>query len=83
MKVRALKPITYASKRYSKGDVFEASDFYARPLIILGKIVRETEEAEARETLGLMAAPSRRSRKSDDPDRPRRQYRRRDMQADS
>ena len=83
MKVRALKPITYANKRYLKGDVFEASDFYARPLITLGKIVREKEEADVIETLGLQAAPSRRSRKSEDPDRPRRQYRRRDMQADS
>ena len=82
MKVRALKPITYGGKRYLKGDVFDASPFYVKPLVALGKLVAEPEEAEEQVDEITGTKPARRSRKAD-PDKPRRQYRRRDMQAEA
>lgn len=84
MKVRALKPITYDRKRYLKGDVFDASPFFARPLTLLGKIVKEDDEDQVHEVTGTkQPEPKRRSRRDpDEADPPRRRYRRRDMQAE-
>ena len=83
MKVRALKPITYNRQRYLKGDVFDVSPFFAKPLIVLGKIVPEAEEEHVNEVTAAKPRRSRRPSGEDVEGKPRRQYRRRDMQAEA
>lgn len=72
MKVKALRTVyhRHESKEYQKGETFEASERTARTLVKLRKV---------EVVLGKTSEPEQ----STEQDRPRRQYKRRDMQAES